>query len=85
MSDESSLDVTPEHALEEALARVRDPAKRPPDKALVLLLWDDHGGYDTGFHNAGMSASQMIALCEVHKSHCLEMMKREDRPHSEDA
>jgi hypothetical protein len=85
MSD--SLDITPEGALQEALARIREPGVKPPDKALVLLLWDETGNYDVRFHNAGMKASEMITLCEVHKAHCLRFMNRaidDDRPHGED-
>jgi hypothetical protein len=83
--EKSSLDVTPEQALEEALDRVR--TKRAPDKLLVLMLWDENGRYDVGYHNAGMAMSEMITLCEVHKAQCLKDMFSDhspDCPHSED-
>ncbi len=64
--------MTPERALEEALARVRTDADGPPSKALILLLWDDKPHqYWTAFYNAGMSTSEMVSLCEVHKQRCL--------------
>ena len=80
-----ALDTTPQQALEEALQRILDPKHRPPDKALILLLWDENN-YDMGFHCAGMKVSEMIALCEVHKRTCLNMMfdVEDDHPHAED-
>jgi hypothetical protein len=60
-----SLDITPERALTEALADCR---KDPPDKAIIIKLWDEGGNYTTSFINAGMSASQVITLLEVMKA-----------------
>ena len=72
MSDHrDSLDVTPENALRDALARA---AKEEPDKAFVILLWDEGGKYETGFHNAGLKTSEAVALLEVMKSRLLGLM-----------
>ena len=66
-----SLDVTPEMACRDALARIQE---QQPSKAFIVLLWDDDGKFDTGFHNAGLSLSQAVALLEVQKLRLIQLM-----------
>lgn len=86
-NDADSMDVTPEGALEKALERLR-AATRPPDKAIVLLLWDSTGHeYDIRHHVSGMHLSEIVALLEVMKARCLREMFEQgdnDRPHAEE-
>lgn len=72
MSD--ALDQTPEYVLETALAECASSVN-PPDKCLVLFLWDDRGIYDTRFFNAGMSSSQCVALLAVNQAKFIELMR----------
>jgi len=43
-----------------------DSGKRKNIKAIVIFL-DDENKYDVGFNQAGMKASEMIALLEITK------------------
>lgn len=67
-----SLDVTPEMACRDALARAQE---QQPSKAFIVLLWDDEGKYDTSFHNAGLSLSQAVALLEIQKQRLIKLME----------
>jgi len=54
-----SKDFTPMQIMLEAVEDLRLPAH---NKALVILLKDTDGDYFTSFRNAGMSATEAIAL-----------------------
>ena len=46
-----------------------------PDKAIVILLWDSGGKYDTRFFQAGMKLSEAVALLEVQKARMTGLME----------
>lgn len=76
---QDSLDATPEMALEEALKDVRGwraKGEAEPEKALIVFLWDEDGRYDTQGINAGMRASEVVALLEVLKARWIEKMNQ---------
>lgn len=43
-------------------------------KCLVIALDDADGNYNLAFHNAGLSAAEVLALLEVTKTHFLRQM-----------
>lgn len=53
-----------EDALRDALEDVKE-GKRKAAKVLVLFLNDEDGAYDVNFVQAGLKASECIALCAV--------------------
>lgn len=53
-------------ALDDVLKRVID-GKEKANKVLILLLNDEGDNYHTGFYQAGMRCSEMIALAEASK------------------
>ena len=59
-------------ALQSSIAHIESGAVTPT-RILVLML-DDRDGYSVSFEQAGMSCSEMIALAEIHKAKCLELM-----------
>lgn len=63
-----SLDVTPEMALIDALKDVQHKYKDdPPDKLVIIALWQGGENYDTSFWNSGMCISEIIGLLEIQK------------------
>ena len=70
-AESSSLDITPQMAAEDTLSRV---IAEHPTKLFAILLWDDHGEYTTGFQNAGLSMSQIVALLDITKARIIEQM-----------
>lgn len=63
-----------EQMLEHALEDVRG-GKRTANKAVLLWLADNKDNYDVGFIQAGMNASEMLALVEVAKTLFLSEMQ----------
>ena len=59
-------------ALRSAIADIESGTISP--NKLVVLMLDDRDGYRASFEQAGMSCSEMLALAEVHKAKCLELM-----------
>ena len=59
-------------ALRSAIADIENGTISP--NKLVVLMLDDRDGYRASFEQAGMSCSEMLALAEVHKTKCLELM-----------
>jgi hypothetical protein len=45
-----------------------------PDKILILSLDNKNGDYNISFHQAGMTMSECLALCDVAKSIMLSEM-----------
>lgn len=43
-------------------------------KAIVILLDDNDGSYDTAFYQSGMKMSEMTAALEVVKAHCINII-----------
>lgn len=72
-ASENSTHWTVEQMLRDALREV-ESGKRVATKAVVLFLDDSGGTYKVGYHNAGLSASQIISLFEVGKVLMLEEM-----------
>lgn len=61
--------VSPEMALQDALADIgKRGAFEKGKKLLVLALDDTSGNYTVSFTQAGMKASEMVSLCEVAKT-----------------
>ena len=60
-------------ALRSAIADIESGAISP-NKLVVLMLDDRDYGYRVSFEQAGMRCSEMLALAEVHKAKCLELM-----------
>lgn len=67
-----SLDVTPQMALEHCYRE--SVGEKPPDKLIVLMLWDEEDKYVFDFANAGMYSSQVICLLEVVKAYFVESL-----------
>ena len=60
--------------LHEAMSDI-ETGEISPRKALLIFLDDeDEEAYDPSFYNAGMAASEMIALAEVVKARFLVLM-----------
>ena len=72
---QDSMDWTPEMALDAGLEQTK---KEQPSAAMVILLWNEGGSYDTSYYNSGMKTSEMLALLEVAKSRILRLMDGED-------
>lgn len=62
-----------EQMLSDALREITS-GERMATKAIVLFLDDSNESYKVGYHNAGLSASQIISLLEVGKAVMLEEM-----------
>lgn len=86
---DDAMDYTPQRLLEEALrdfnkeskdAALPLPFDRPPDKLLIIGLWDDGGEYTTRFYNAGMKMSECMALCAFMQQRFYEIITE---PHDE--
>ena len=60
-------------ALRSAIADI-ESGTISPTKLVVLMLDDRDYEYRVSFEQAGMSCSEMLALAEVHKAKCLELM-----------
>lgn len=63
---------TVKQMLEDASQSV-DNGKYKNNKAIILFVNDDGNAYDVGFHQAGMTMSECIALVDITKS----ILKRE--------
>lgn len=57
--------------------RAEFDSEDPPDKLLVIALWDQKKQYSTRFWNLGMNCSEMVSLMEIQKSRILEYMNEE--------
>lgn len=69
-------DVAPTDILEEALRDIREGILTiKPTKALIILLDNSGTTYDTRFYQAGMKASELIALIEYQKQVFFDMMR----------
>jgi len=63
--------ISPEMCL---VSEMQDVRKDPPDKLIVLKLWESDGDYRTAFAQSGMKCSEMIALLEIMKRRIITMM-----------
>jgi len=70
VTDNADL-ISPEMCL---VSSLQNAHKDPPDKLIVLKLWDKDDKYLTRFEQSGMRCSEMIALLEVMKRRLLTMM-----------
>jgi len=70
VQDNANL-ISPEMCL---ISELQDVRKGPPDKLIVLKLWDSDNRYLTGFSQSGMRCSEMIALLEVMKRRIITIM-----------
>jgi len=69
-------DVSPQDILEEALRELKEGVLTcHPTKALIILLDNSGDLYDTRFYQAGMKASELIALIEYQKQVFFDMMR----------
>lgn len=65
--------MSPVECLEDAAQDIRS-GKLRPTAALIITLNTKDGAYNTNFRASNLSASQQIALLEVHKAVLLRMM-----------
>jgi hypothetical protein len=68
-----STSYTPEQMLESAMEDIKKEGSA--NKAILITLDDTDNQYNTHFWNAGMSATQIIALLEVSKVKMLQLME----------